>query len=64
MRHETKINQSTVILTNPEIFEQGFTVPGWMFANLRSYLCYLPDCAGLPPLWTPSEMATDWWEEN
>lgn len=35
-----------------------------MYANLRSYRCYLPDCARLTPLWTPSKMATDWCTEN
>lgn len=28
MRRESKIKQTTVILTNPVIFERGFTVPG------------------------------------
>lgn len=49
-RREPKIKQTSVISTNPVIFERGFTVPGWMYANLLSYRSYLPDCAGLPPL--------------
>lgn len=64
MRRERKLNQTTIISANPVIFEQGFTVPVWMYANIRSYRCYLPDCAGFPSLWTPSKMATHWCTEN
>lgn len=60
-RDETKPKQSGVISTNTSIFEQGFTVPGRMYANLPSYRCYLPDCAdSTPPILPFPEPQVKW----